>query len=133
VEALAPVDTKTEFELVPADTLVTESGDGQAIDVPAGGPRLFVLQLNLTEVIEQESLTLSVWGSADGQDWGSMPLLMFPQRFYRGSTKLVLDLSLSPEVRFIRPRWELNRWGRGVPRPRFRFGVTARPVSSSHS
>jgi hypothetical protein len=126
---MTAVDTATEFELVPADTLVTESGDGQAIDVPADGPRMFVLQLNLTEVIEQESLTLSIWGSADGQAWGTMPLLMLPQRFYRGSTRMVLDLGMQPEIRFIRPRWELNRWGRGVPSPRFRFGVTARPVS----
>ena len=126
-------DTTTEFELVPADTLVTENGDGQSFPVAADGPRMFVLQLNLTEVIEQESLTLSVWGSADGQDWGTMPLLMLPQRFYRGSTKMVLDLGMQPEIRFIRPRWDLNRWGRGVPSSRFRFGVTARPVSPSHS
>jgi hypothetical protein len=128
---MTPVDTTIEFELVPADTLVTESGDGDSFPVVADGPRMFVLQLNLTEVIEQESLTLSIWGSADGQDWGTMPLLMLPQRFYRGSTRMVLDLGMQPEIRFIRPRWELNRWGRGVPSPRFRFGVTARPVSPS--
>jgi hypothetical protein len=130
---MSPADTTTDFELVPADTLVTGNGDGQAIDVPAGGPRMFVLRLDITDVIEQESLTLSVWGSADGQDWGTMPLLMLPQRFYRGSTRMVLDLGTSPEIRFIRPRWELNRWGRGLPSPRFRFGVTARPVGPSNS
>jgi hypothetical protein len=68
---MSPADTTTDFELVPADTLVTGNGDGQAIDVPAGGPRMFVLRLDITDVIEQESLTLSVWGSADGQDWGT--------------------------------------------------------------
>ncbi len=124
---MTATDTTSEFQLVPASTLVEASGDGQAFDV-SSGPRLFLLEMEITGTIEQESLELSLWGSADGQDWGAMPLLKFPQRFYRGSTRMVLDLARNPEVKFIRARWELNRWGRGAPRPRFRFGVAARRV-----
>jgi len=124
---MTPTNTATEFQLIPANTLVEASGDGEAFDV-SSGPRLFLLEMEITETIEQESLELSLWGSADGQDWGAMPLLKFPQRFYRDSTRMALDLTRNPEVKFIRARWELTRWGRGVPRPRFRFGVTARPV-----
>src|SRR3989304_1374097 len=52
------------------------------------GPRLFVIRLDLSKTIEQQSLELSIWGSADGQSWGTMPLLKFPQRFYAGSTPM---------------------------------------------
>jgi hypothetical protein len=37
---------------------------------------------------------------------------------------MVLDLSLRPEVRFLRARWELNRWGRVAPTPMFVAGLT---------
>lgn len=120
--------TATEFFLVPHGTRVEASGDGQAFELPVRGPRIFVCRLEITESVEQQSLELSFWGSADGQDWGKMPLLKFPQRFYRGSTQMALDLSPRPEVKFIRARWEVNRWGRGLPRPRFAFHVTARPA-----
>ncbi|HVH70173.1 MAG TPA: hypothetical protein VNB49_03565, partial [Candidatus Dormibacteraeota bacterium] len=59
------------------------------------------------------------YGSADGTTWTAKPLLKLPQQFYRGHTKMVLDLSLRPEVKFIRANWELNRWGRGAPQPMF--------------
>lgn len=116
--------------LVPPGSVVEASGDGAAVEVPANGPRLFVLELIITQVIEQESLEISIWGSPDGQDWGKMPLLKFPQQFYCGAARMALDLSDRPELRFIRPRWELNRWGRGVPKPRFTFGLLARPASA---
>ena len=121
--------TTTEFPLVPPDMLVTASGDGEVFAVPAEALRLFVVRMDISKMIEQESLDLSLWGSPDGQDWGSMPLLKFPQRFYTGSTQMVLDLTGKPETRFIRAHWELNRWGRVRPEPLFRFGVTARPVA----
>ena len=125
---MATAATMTEFHLVPPETEVTASGDGQAFEVAAGGPRLFVIRMDITKTIEQQSLELSVWGSADGQNWGTMPLLKFPQRFYAGSAQMVLDLTARLEVRFLRARWELNRWGRVRPEPRFRFSVTARPA-----
>lgn len=125
---MARVSTTTELQLVPAGTLVETSGDGEAFEVPPTGPRLFLCQLDIAETIEQQSLELSLWGSADGQDWGSQPLIKFPQRFYEGSTRMALDLRPRPEIKFIRARWELNRWGRVHPTPRFRFGVLARPA-----
>ncbi|HEY4580024.1 MAG TPA: hypothetical protein VIG89_03225, partial [Candidatus Acidoferrales bacterium] len=44
-------------------------------------------------------------------------------RFYRGETRAVLELALRPEVKFIRAKWELNRWGRVAPLPMFRAGL----------
>ncbi len=120
--------TATELALVPPGTTVEANGEGEAFEVPAEGPRVFVVQMDIAETVEQESLELSIWGSADGANWGTMPLVKFPQRFYRGSTRMALDLTDRPEVRFLRARWELNRWGRGKPLPHFRFGVIARPA-----
>jgi hypothetical protein len=77
----------------------------------------------VSDQIEQESLDVSIWGSADGEVWPKRPLLKLPQQFYRGTTKLVLDLSLRPEVKFIRARWDLNRWGRVAPTPMFVAGM----------
>jgi hypothetical protein len=125
---MADTGTAIELALVPPATVEEANGEGKVFEVPAEGPRVWVAQLDITETVEQESLELAIWGSADGQSWGPMPLVKFPQRFYRGSTRMALDLTQRPEVRFLRARWELNRWGRGRPVPHFRFSVTARPA-----
>ena len=111
-----------EFDLIPLETTVRESGHGEKVDVRASSTRTFFCVLVISDQIEQESVDLSVWGSADGQDFGKFPLLKMPQRFYRGDTRQILDLSLRPEIRFIRARWELARWGRVVPHPMFVLG-----------
>ena len=86
---------------------------------PASETRTFLCHLTITDQIEQESLDVSIWGSADGQDFGKRPLLKIPQQFYCGTTKMVLDISSRPEVKFLRAKWELNRWGRVAPTPMF--------------
>jgi hypothetical protein len=110
-------------------TAVTETnGQSPPYDLGelAGKPLLMVLRV--TDIIEQESLHVSVWGSADGNEWGSKALFWFPQRFYRGVTPAAVDLSQRPEVRFLKARWELNRWGRGYPVPRFEFSLEVQQV-----
>jgi hypothetical protein len=112
-----------EFDLLPPHTLLETNGDGDAVDVSASRTRTFLCTMIVSDQIEQESLDISIWGSEDGQKWGTHPLLKLPQRFYRGETRAVLELALRPEVKFIRPRWELNRWGRGAPLPMFHAGL----------
>lgn len=112
-----------EFDLIPPGTRVEESGYGAAVDVRASQTRTFFCRLEITDQIEQESIDVSVWGSPDGENWGAFPVLKLPQQFYRGETRAVLDLTLVPEVNFIRAGWELNRWGRGAPLPMFVIGV----------
>ena len=119
-----------QLDLVPARTRVESKGDGAAFDVSGSATRTFLLQLSITDVIEQESLDVSIQGSADGQEFGKMPLLKIPQRFYRSETKMVLDLTLRPEVKFIRAHWDVNRWGRVAPTPLFVFGLTAAEVAA---
>jgi hypothetical protein len=111
-----------EIDLIPPGTRLTASGDGQPHDLSSSATRTFVCAMAIDEQLEQESVDLSIWGSADGQNWGTMPLLRMPQRFYRGETRQVLDLTLKPEIKFIRAKWELVRWGRVAPHPMFVLG-----------
>lgn len=110
------------FDLIPAGSRLTQNGDGPAQDIQMSQTRTFLCTLDITDQIEQESLDVSVWSSGDGQSWLPKPLLKMPQQFYRGVTRQVLDLTLRPEVKFIRARWDLFRWGRVAPTPVFVAG-----------
>lgn len=107
------------LSLIPAASKLEANGDGQRTDISSCESRTFLCQLTISEQIEQESLDVAIWGSADGQDFGKKPLLKMPQQFYCGTTKMVLDLSMRTEVKFLRAGWELNRWGRVAPTPMF--------------
>jgi hypothetical protein len=120
-----------EAFLVPEKTTVTAKGDGAAVEISAAANRVFLLTLNIVEVIEQESLDVGVFGSADGSAWGEKPLAAFPQKFYRGQHPLLLDLRQQAEIKFLRAHWEVNRWGRGAETPKFEFTVEVREVPAA--
>lgn len=117
-----------EITLVPAGTLVTAKGDGSAVDVTALSGRILLATLAITKIIEQESLDVSVYGSADGTTWSAKPIASFRQEFYAGEYPLLIDLSADGGVKFLRAHWEVARWGRGTDTPMFEFGVTLREV-----
>ncbi len=117
--------------LIPEKTTVTAKGDGAAVDISGAQHRVFLLTLNITNVIEQESLDVSIFGSADGAAWDAKPLGAFPQKFYRGQHPLLLDLRQQAAIKFVRAHWEANRWGRGVETPMFEFSVTVKEVPAS--
>jgi hypothetical protein len=114
--------------LVAEKTVVTAKGDGPAVDVGGAASRVFLLTLEITEIIEQESLDVSVYGSADGATWGAKAVVAFPQKFYRGQWPLLLDLTGHPDVKVVRAHWEVARWGRGVETPMFGFDVRLKEV-----
>jgi hypothetical protein len=109
--------------LVPADTTAETGGQSPPFELAPLAGKTLLLVLRIDEVLEQESLHVSIWASADGQDWGPQALFWFPQKFYRGVTPAALDLRQRPEVKFLQARWAVNRWGRGIPRPYFKFAV----------
>jgi len=111
-----------ELNMIPPGTRLTANGDGEARDIGSSATRTFLCTMFIEDQIEQESVDLSIWGSQDGQEWGKMPLLKMPQQFYRGESRQVLDLSMRPEIRFVRAKWELARWGRVAPHPMFVLG-----------
>lgn len=114
--------------LVPEKTTVHAKGDGPALDIQSASSRVFLLTLNITGILEQESLDITVQGSADGQTWTPKALASFPQKFYKGQHPLLLDLSAETNVNFVRAHWEVGRWGRGVETPSFEFHITVRDV-----
>jgi len=114
--------------LVAEKTAVNAKGDGPAVDVSGAANRVLLLTLEITKIIEQESLDVSVVGSADGTAWGAKAVVAFPQRFYCGDFPLLLDLTAHPEVKFVRAHWEVARWGRGVETPMFEFGVRLKEI-----
>ncbi len=117
--------------LVPPDTAVEVDGAGAPLELGrlAGKPLLIVLRV--AETLEQESLHVSIWGSADGKDWGKQALFWYPQKFYRGAAPAAIDLRQKPEIKFLQARWELNRWGRGYPRPFFKFAVEIQGLTTA--
>jgi hypothetical protein len=90
-----------KLALVPKNTRVEANGEGQPFDISSSATRTFLCTLDIAEVIEQESLDVAIWGSADGKDWGQKPLLMLPQRFYRGETRLMLDVRYKTEIKYF--------------------------------
>ena len=117
-----------EAFLVPEKTVATAKGDGPTLDLSAAITRVFLLTLGITDIVEQEALDVSIQGSSDSTAFTPKPLAAFPQKFYRGETPLLVDLSSKPEVKAIRAHWEVNRWGRGTETPMFEFCVTLREV-----
>ena len=117
-----------EAFLVPEKTVATAKGDGPAVDLSSGSTRVFLLNLAITDIIEQESIDVSILGSGDGTTFDPKPIAAFPQKFYRGEYPLLVDVSATPEVKAIRAHWEVNRWGRGTETPMFEFCVTLREV-----
>jgi hypothetical protein len=117
-----------DASLVPEKTVVNAKGDGPALDVSGAASRVFLLTLDITNIVEQEALDVSIYGSADGAAWAPKPVIAFPQKFYRGQHPLLLDLTGSREVKFVRAHWEVNRWGRGTGTPMFEFHLAIKEV-----
>jgi hypothetical protein len=116
--------------LVPEKTVVNAKGDGPVVDVSSASNRVFLLTLNITGIVEQESLDVSIFGSTDGTTWVPKPATNFPQKFYQAQHPLLLDLTGHPEAKFLRAHWEVSRWGRGSETPMFEFNVTIKEVST---
>ena len=114
--------------LIPGGTVITAKGEGASADISAAAGKNLLLTLKISEIVEQQALDVSVWGSLDGNAWEAKPLAAFPQKFYAGEHPLLLDLSQRPDIRFLRARWDVNRWGRGPETPMFKVEVSLREV-----
>ena len=101
------------------ETTVREAGSSPDLQIADQAGGTLILTLGITRIIEQESIDISIWSSADGVDWGAKPLATFPQKFYCGTYQIVLDLAARPDVKHLRAKWQVNRWGKGDPKPLF--------------
>jgi hypothetical protein len=104
--------------LIP-ETVIRESGTGSELSVGSAERGLLLLTLGITRIIEQQSLDIALYGSADNAEWSAKPVISFPQKFYCGTYQLLLDLSQHPEMKYLRAKWQVSRWGRGDPKPLF--------------
>jgi hypothetical protein len=112
------------------ETTIREAGAGPAVELGELGSPLVLLTLGITRIIEQESIDLSIWGSADGQEWAAKPIISFPQKFYCGTYQILLDLSRHPDVKYVKAKWQVQRWGRGEPKPLFGIYVFAQVMKN---
>jgi hypothetical protein len=117
-----------ESAFVPEKTMITEKGDSPAIEISPVAGGIFLITLNISGIVEQESFDLMIFGSADGQIWTLKPILSFPQQFYVSQTPMLLDLTTRPEIKFLRAHWEVNRWGRGTEKPTFEVQISLKEV-----
>lgn len=115
--------------LVPPKTIVSSKGDSNAVDIGNAQNRIFLLTLSITSVVEQESIDVTVFTSADGNTWEAKPAASLTQKFYAGEYPLLIDLSASENARFVRAHWEVTRWGRGPTTPQFEIALQLREVS----
>ena len=115
--------------LLPEKTVVTAKGDSEALDVSAASNPVFLVTLTVNEVVEQESIEITMFTSADGTTWEAKPVATLTQKFYPGDYPLLMDLTAVPNAKFVRAHWDVNRWGRGPTTPRFVCGVRIREVT----
>ena len=107
------------------ESIARSDGKGPEVVLGSKQGKLLVLTLGITRILEQESLEVSVWGSNDGENWGSRPLATFPPKFYCGIYSILLNLVSSQEVRFVRVQWKMSRWSRQEFTPMFGFYLYA--------
>jgi hypothetical protein len=116
--------------LIP-ETTVHDNGHGPVIDLGPLLPVSILVTLGIMRVIEQESLAVDIFSSADTESWPASPILSIPQKFYAGVSSFLLNLSKHPDVRFLRAQWKVNRWGRGDMTPLFSLYLFVEPVAES--
>jgi hypothetical protein len=110
------------------ETTIREAGTGPAVNLGDARGSVILLTLGITRIIEQESLDISIWGSSDNVEWGSKPLICFPQKFYCGTYQILLDLRARPDPQYLRVKYQAHRWGKGDPKPLFSAYVFAQQV-----
>jgi hypothetical protein len=110
------------------ETIAREAGTGSEFSLGESQGKVVLLTLGITRIIEQESLDVGIWGSADGAEWGAKPLVTFPQKFYCGTYQIVLDLTKHTNVKFLRAKWQAARWGKGELKPLFGFYMFAQQI-----
>jgi len=105
------------------ETTVRDAGTGPVIDLREAQSGTLFLTFGITRIVEKESIELAIWGSADGANWGTIPLAFYPRKSYCGVYQLQLDLKRRSDVKYLRAQWDVNRWGRAAEKPLFTLYV----------
>jgi hypothetical protein len=116
--------------LIP-ETAAVQDGISTEIQLQQDRGKPLLLTLGITRVVENGSVDISLWGSADRRIWRK--LLTYPQKFYCGVYPLLLDLSRHPEVSFLRAQWSMSCWGLCVQPPAASFYLSAENLTPQSS
>ncbi len=117
--------------LIPKNSEITAKGDSEPLDVSVAVNPVLLATLSITKVVEQESIEVTFFTSADGETWEAKPVASLPQKFYVGDYPLLVDLSQAAGAKFLRAHWEVNRWGRGPVAPSFEVSLRVREVAAA--
>ena len=117
--------------LVPENTVVTAKGDSEPLEISGAASPVFLATLSVAKIVEQESIEVLFFTSADGTTWDAKPVASLPQKFYPGEYPMLLDLSQANGSKFVRAHWEVNRWGRGPVTPSFEIGLRVREIPAN--
>ena len=107
------------------ENIARTDGIGPGVDLAGDRGILLVISLGIDWVLEQEALTISIWGSSDRSNWGVGPLMSFPSKYYCGIYSRLLNLAKHPDVRYLRIEWKMSRWAMREITPLFGFYVLA--------
>jgi hypothetical protein len=118
--------------LVP-ECVQRNDGFGPVIDLGTLAGKLLVVTLGIHDVVEQEGLNISVWGSKSGTDWGPRPLVVFPLKSYCGVYGTILNLTKNPDVQFLRVKWTMSRRAQRESDLMFAFYVSLKEIHSEVS
>lgn len=121
-----------EHKCLLANSLVHEDGFGPAIDVGRFRGHAVTIHLEIDHVVQHKALRLSVWGSADGTNWDSVPLVSIPPKHYCGNYAVPLDLSHYPEVRYLRAGWKTTNCEHSSVATLFGFSVVLEQPTVRH-
>jgi hypothetical protein len=99
--------------------------DGAGAEVPLGNAagKPLLLTLEVTRIMELESLEVSVWGSPDREHWTLVQ--SFPKKYYCGTYSSLVNLSGRREIRYLRAEWKMTQWGHEGAEPLFGFHLSA--------
>jgi hypothetical protein len=110
-------------ELFVPEIVAREDGASDEIVLGKTSGKPLLLTLGITRILEQESLDVSIWGSADKEQWRQ--IAAYPQKFYCGTYLLFIDLARQAHIRYLRVQWRMGRWGETDPKPVAGFYVAA--------
>lgn len=114
-------------ELFVPELVAREDGVSDEITLGTSSGKPLLVTLGITRILEQESLDVSIWGSADREQWRQ--IAAYPQKFYCGTYLLMVDLSREKHIRYLRVQWRMGRWGEFDPTPVAGFYVSAEELN----
>lgn len=105
-----------------ASTILRSDGVGPQVELAGERGKLLVATLSIDKSLERHSLSVSIWGSADGVEFE--PLTRFRPQQNLGIHSTLLNLARTPAIGFLRVQWsmERQRTGKHTP-PLFSFQV----------